>query len=352
MSVPKATMPKVTMPKVTMPKVTVPKATMPEATMPEATMPKVTMPEATVIDYRKANAAHSLLPKPSILSSYGWSNLHLEVYQQPKFEIAEHQHTMHVIACGLPDLSEASAWDRELASGERWLDGRLERERRRSGDIAIIPAGMSHRCNWNASVQFMVLAIEPALLCQMGEDLVNDVGGSSLKETRIELTPRFMNQSDPLIQGIFFSLRAELESGKIGGDLLIDSLKTTLAIHLLRNYCTIQPRLSNDPGRLSRSTLQHVTEYIHAHLDRDLKLIELSTIAQLSQYHFLRLFKQQMGITPHQYILQRRIEKAKHLLKHSELSIADIAVRTGFCDQSHLTRCFKRIVGVTPKQLL
>jgi hypothetical protein len=63
---------------------------------------KMSVQKVTVIDYRKANAAHSLLPKPSILSSSGWSSLHLEVYQQPKFEIAEHQHTMHIIACGLP----------------------------------------------------------------------------------------------------------------------------------------------------------------------------------------------------------------------------------------------------------
>ncbi len=309
--------------------------------------------KVTVIDYRKANAANSLLPKPSILSSSGWSNLHLEVYQQPKFEIAEHQHTMHAIAlaahacaiaCGLPESPEELRWDSKLASGERWLDGKLVRERRRAGNIAIIPAGISHRCNWNTSVQFMVLAIEPALLQQVGQDFVNP--------DRIELTPRFMNEPDPLIQGIFSTLREELESGKIGGDLLIDSLKTTLALHLLRNYCTIQPKLSSYRNGLSQSTLQQVTEYIHEHLHQDLKLVELSAIAQLSPYHFLRLFKQRIGITPHQYILQRRIEKAKHLLKHSELSIADIAVLTGFSDQSHLTRCFKRIVGITPKQLL
>jgi AraC family transcriptional regulator len=78
----------------------------------------------------------------------------------------------------------------------------------------------------------------------------------------------------------------------------------------------------------------------------------LASIAQISPYHFLRLFKQSLGVTPHQYILQRRIETAKYLLQHGELSIADIAVTVGFCDRSHMTRCFKRIVGVTPKQLL
>ncbi|MEH1772979.1 AraC family transcriptional regulator [Nostoc sp.] len=302
----------------------------------------MSMQKVSVIDYRQANAANSLLPKPSILSSTGWSHLHLEVYQQPKFEIVEHQHTMHIIACGLPDSLEEL--ERDNKTGERWLDGKLQQERRRTGDIAVIPAGISHRCNWNTSVEFMVLAIEPALLQQVGEDFVNP--------DRIELMPRFMSQQDVLIQGIFSTLRDELESGKIGGDLLIDSFKTTLAIHLLRNYCTTQPKLSSYANGLSQAILKQVTEYIHEHLHQDLKLADLSAIAQLSPYHFLRLFKQRMGITPHQYILQRRIEKVKHLLKHSNLSIAEIAMQTGFCDQSHLTRCFKHIVGITPKQLL
>jgi AraC family transcriptional regulator len=300
-------------------------------------------PKLEIIDYRKANAANSLLPKPSVLSSCGWSDLHLEVYQQPKFEIAEHQHTMHVIACGLSDPPEGSRWDRLIGSGERWLDGKLEREKRRMGDIAIIPAGIAHRCNWNTSVQFMVLAIEPALLQQVGQDFVNP--------DRIELTPRFMSESDPLIQGIFSTLKAELEFSKIGSDFLIDSIKTTLALYLLRNYCTTQPKLSSYSYGFSQSTLQLLREYIHEHLHQDLKLADLSAIAQISPYHFLRLFKQRIGVTPHQYILQCRIEKARLLLQHSELSIADIAMRTGFSDQSHLTRCFKRMVGVTPKQV-
>lgn len=190
----------------------------------------------------------------------------------------------------------------------------------------------------------MILAIEPALLKQVGIDWV--------KCDRIELIPRFMTTQDALIQGIFSSLRQELETGGFGGTLLVDSLKTGLAIHLLRNYCTASPKLSSDCNGLSSAKLTLVTNYINAHLHEDLKLTEIAALAQINPYHFLRLFKQSIGVTPHQYILQSRINQAKYLLQLGDLSIADIAFSVGFCDQSHLTRCFKRILGVTPKQFL
>lgn len=293
------------------------------------------------LDYRQVNAANSLLPAPSVLSSSRWQDIHFELFQQPPFEIAEHQHTMHVIACGIPypQTEKSDAY----SSGERWLDGKLKTERRNISDIAIIPADISHRCNWNTSVQFMVLAIEPALLKQVGIDWVNS--------DRIELIPQFMTVQDALIQGIFSTLKAELETGGFGGTLLVDSLKTALAIHLLRNYCTTTPKSSYCDG-LPCAKLTLVTDYINAHLHEELKLTEIAAIAQISPCHFLRLFKQSMGVTPHQYILQSRIDRAKYLLRSSDLSIADIALRVGFCDQSHLTRCFKRILGLTPKQFL
>ncbi|NJL10632.1 MAG: helix-turn-helix transcriptional regulator, partial [Calothrix sp. SM1_7_51] len=139
-------------------------------------------------------------------------------------------------------------------------------------------------------------------------------------------------------------------SDKIGSHLLIDSLQTTLAIHLLRNYCIIQPKLSSYTDGLSYLKQQQVMEFINEHLHQEIKLTDIAAIAQLSPYHFLRLFKQSVGITPHQYILQCRIKKAKFLLQHSELSIAEIAANIGFCDQSHFHKYFKRIVGITPKK--
>jgi AraC family transcriptional regulator len=295
-------------------------------------------PSVKLLDYCQENASDQIVPNPAALRSIGWSGLHLELHQQPIFATDEHHHTMHVLASGLTGSFHQNA------PGMRLLDGKRSHERRGAGDIAIIPAGITHSCSWDAPAQFIVLAIEPTLLKQVGQDWVNP--------DQIELCPQFMSESDTLIQSILLTLKEEADVGGMGSCLLIDSLKTALAVHLLRNYCVTRPKLFSDSHGLSQTTLTSVKEYINHHLHQDLRLDEMAAIAQLSPYHFLQLFKQSMGITPHQYILQCRLHQAKNLLQHSSLSIAEIAIRTGFCDQSHLTRYFKRIMGVTPKQLL
>lgn len=290
-----------------------------------------------IIDFSTQQTSDFLLPQPAVLKSSGWIDLHLEHHRQPEFETPEHQANWHAIAYCPPLPGSANTM------GERWLDGKLATEARHEGDIAIIPAGISHRCNWHTRAQFTIVAIEPALLQQVGRDWVNP--------DRIELIPRYMTEQDSLLQGIVSTLREELETSKIAPHLLIDSLKTTLAVRLLSKYCTIRPKLSSYEGGLAKANLQQIKDYIDVNLDRDLKLIELAQLVRLSPYHFLRLFKQSMGVTPHQYIVARRVEQAKRLLERDQLSIAEVAASVGFCDQSHLARYFKRIVGVTPKQL-
>lgn len=295
-------------------------------------------PSVKLLDYCQESASAKIVPQPPVLRSFGWNGLHLELHQQPTFATDDHHHTMHVLACGLAGSSDQNA------PGTRSLDGKRSRERRGTKDVAIIPAGINHACSWDTPAQFIVLAVEPTLLKQVGQDWVNP--------DQIELRPQFMSEPDTLIQSILLTLKGEATIGGMGSPLLIDSLKTALAVHLLRNYCVTRPRLSSYSNGLSQVTLTLVEEYINNHLHQDLKLDEIAAIAQISPYHFLRLFKQSMGITPHQYILQCRLHRAKHLLQSSDLSITEIAIQTGFCDQSHLTRHFKRTTGVTPKQLL
>jgi len=94
--------------------------------------------------------------------------------------------------------------------------------------------------------------------------------------------------------------------------------------------------------------LKRVYDYIEAHLDDRLTLSDLAAVACLSPYHFSRSFKQALGIGPQRYVTQRRLERAKTLMRRTNQPLARIAQEVGFSDQSHLTSVFRREIGVTP----
>jgi AraC family transcriptional regulator len=95
--------------------------------------------------------------------------------------------------------------------------------------------------------------------------------------------------------------------------------------------------------------LHRVTDFIEANLDRDLELAEIAQAVELSPYHFARSFKQTTGVTPIQFLMQRRIERAKQLLAGSELPLADVALSVGFKNQSHFSTLFRKFTEITPK---
>ncbi len=128
----------------------------------------------------------------------------------------------------------------------------------------------------------------------------------------------------------------------------MESLANLLGIHLLRQHSSAkQPSLPRAVG-LDRTTLRRVSTYIEEHLAEDLALAELAAVTSLSPYHFARLFKASTGVSPHQYVIQRRIERAKLLLLTTHWSLAAIAHTVGFAHESHLALHFKRLTGLLP----
>ena len=127
-----------------------------------------------------------------------------------------------------------------------------------------------------------------------------------------------------------------------------ESFATSLAVHLLRQFTTLEPQILKTKG-LPRSTQSQILEFIEANLATDISLEALANFTNFSTFHFCRLFKDTMGVTPHQYVIRRRIERAKKLLKHSDLKIVEIALACGFANQSHLSRHFRNLVGTSPK---
>ncbi|MGL4618170.1 helix-turn-helix domain-containing protein [Chroococcidiopsis sp.] len=102
---------------------------------------------------------------------------------------------------------------------------------------------------------------------------------------------------------------------------------------------------------LTTTQLQKVLAHINTHLDRDLSLVQIAREINISSTYFASLFKRTTGISPHQYVIRQRVERAKLMLAKTDLASADIALQVGFSSQSHLTQQFKRFTGMTPKQV-
>jgi AraC family transcriptional regulator len=150
---------------------------------------------------------------------------------------------------------------------------------------------------------------------------------------------------DPLLSQLVSTLADETKDG-LADRVLVESLGTALFIRLSRHFVGRLP-LPTSKG-LSPERLQRVRDYVDAHLDDELSLTVLADIACLSPYHFSRSFKQASGVGPQRYVIQRRVERAKRLLRQTRLPLAMIAREAGFNDQSHLTQMFRREMGVTP----
>jgi AraC family transcriptional regulator len=164
----------------------------------------------------------------------------------------------------------------------------------------------------------------------------------------VALVPH-LHAHDPLRQHIVAVLRAASEAADMAGRLFAESLANALSVHLLRRYAAGGQPGQECPTGLSPSKLRRTTAYIQAHLEHELSLTTLATVAQISPAHFARLFKQATGHTPHQYVILCRIERAKQLLAETDLPLSEIGYQVGCTDQSYFTALFRRYAATTPK---
>ena len=147
---------------------------------------------------------------------------------------------------------------------------------------------------------------------------------------------------------IVTTLAHEIMQGGFLDHILVDALNTALAARMVRQFVDPSKITLAPSNGLSRERLKRVRDYIEAHLDDRLTLDELAGVACLSPYHFSRSFKQAVGVGTQRYVVQRRIERAKTLMRRTNQPLALIAQEAGFTDQSHLTSLFRRETGMTP----
>jgi AraC family transcriptional regulator len=279
------------------------------------------------------------LNKSLVLSSQhrGWNGILVEQYQSPPTSCEGN----------LPALE--AHWLNFLLGKPIHLtqkrDDRLHESIVQKGDMIFVPAGQPSYWRSLSDTQQSILHIHlrPELVTQIAET-------SELDRDRISLTHCF-SQYDLHIMQIAMMLLAELKSGGIMGELYVESLTQVLVIHLLRHYSTSTQTIPSVSRSLTHVRLQQAIDYIHAHLDSCLSLVQIARSINISPTYFASLFKQATGISLHQYVIKQRVERAKLLLTTTDLPIASIASQVGFSSQSHLNQHCKRLTGMTPKQL-
>jgi AraC family transcriptional regulator len=155
---------------------------------------------------------------------------------------------------------------------------------------------------------------------------------------------------DPRISTLIRLMEFEVTAGCPTGRLYGESLSAALLSYLTSRYSVTNEKREEGKSTLSRKKLQIVMDYIYSHLNSNISLTELSGLIPTSAYTFCRLFRNTTGVTPHQYLIGVRIEEAKRFLAEGKRSIAEVSLLLGFANQSHFTRTFGRITGISPRR--
>jgi AraC family transcriptional regulator len=228
--------------------------------------------------------------------------------------------------------------------------GRLHRALVRRGDVSVIPAGLESEWWWEdgREVDRLHAYLDPAVFRRVAAEAGAEPG-------RVEVL-NHVAVRDPLLEQTGMALLGELAAGGLASPLYVESLAQALSVHLLRRHSSLGRARSRglEPGRagrLSEAALRSVTDYVGDNLSGDLSLSGMAAAANLSPYHFARAFKRSTGLTPHQYALRRRIERAKEMLLDTDLPVGLVARRAGFASPGHFSQQFKRAVGVPPSAL-
>jgi AraC family transcriptional regulator len=213
-----------------------------------------------------------------------------------------------------------------------------------AGSISLMPAGCLARVRSSGCKDELHIFLEPGLVGRVAAD---EFG---LDPARLTVPP--LDGLDlPQLRAAMSAVGSELTADGAGGRLAAESLANVLAVHLIRHVSAPRQLAPRRNGTLPRSRFRAVVEYIEEHLDAGPTLEQMAAIARVSPNYFAWLFKRATGLPPHQYVIARRVERAKQLLQtRNDFSLAEVAAHAGFSDQSQFSHHFKRLIGTTPGQ--
>ena len=226
----------------------------------------------------------------------------------------------------------------------RW-DGIRAEQTGNEGAASLVPAGRESYWRWRylgSGVPCDVhLHLQPAFVRRVGVQSLSDLPARG--EFRGELC-----FSNPAVRTLIVALLDEMEAGGPHGSLYGESIATALVTALLTMQEPWRQRVARRTGM--RAEMRLACEYIEAHLESRLHLAALAELVGLGPERFRHSFRDALGESPYRYVLRRRLERARDMLRSTSLPITGIAHRLGFADHSHLTSTFRRETGITPSR--
>jgi AraC family transcriptional regulator len=278
---------------------------------------------------RKADLADSI---STYSSGIGWNGISLqEVHGPPDGEIPEGyflHHTLVLSTSARPTTEvrlAGSGW-RSVASSPMVLE--------------FVPAGLPFALRWQRPNDAITVNLTPAFAA-------NVLGSRKLNESHFQT---WSGADGALLSQTILALAEDVRAGLPSGPLYGECLGASLVAQIARKSIGPQPESLARSKGLAPKLLRTLLDDIDANLEGDLSLQRLAGLAGVSLDGFIRLFKKSTGVPPHQFVLRKRVERAQALLGNPALSLAEVALRAGFADQSHFSRMFHRLTGIAPRQ--
>lgn len=244
-------------------------------------------------------------------------------------EVSHHFHPTHCLHLQTAGVSRV-----------RWRsEGKSGIETMRASSLMLHGRGTSDSIDFAGESSRVVVSLDPASIAN-----TMMIDGGHL----FDHCPSRWHFQDRQLERLVRNFEAEAENSFHTGHVYAELLCLSLAAYLMRHYGGARLLLPSVKGGLPKGRLDRVLEYIAANLSQPLSLMEIAVVADMSVYHFARLFKCSTGLSPHQYVLAQRIDRAKNLLLGGIGSVIDVALASGFNDHSYFSKTFRKATGISP----
>ncbi|HQR36493.1 MAG TPA: AraC family transcriptional regulator [Blastocatellia bacterium] len=227
----------------------------------------------------------------------------------------------------------------EREDGQPWLTSRIQQ-----GSFFLTTGGSPYQVRWRAvsdePFETMLVFIELPIL----QRALEEVFGEDADRARLRDASAF---NDTILNSLLGLLREELMREQVSA-LFVQSLAHAIAIYLARNYGAVDEEPRSSSPSLPGYKLRQITDWMAEHVAEEFSLERLAAQAGLSKFHFQRLFKSGVGVSPSRYHINLRMNLARRLLRETKQSVVDVALEVGYADPSHFAKLFRRETGLSP----